>query len=87
MERRGGLRPRLNCSLGTKTSSDGQQKGDDDVVKPKGSNPFGEARPREELEREGANSRHQRVGLRMLEGNPLYWNLPGIAASCLFWGS
>ncbi|GAA0159071.1 translation initiation factor [Lithospermum erythrorhizon] len=47
-----GARPRLNLQPRTKPLGDGQQKGDDDVVKPKGSNPFGEARPREEVLKE-----------------------------------
>ncbi|GAA0172241.1 translation initiation factor [Lithospermum erythrorhizon] len=46
-------RPRLNLQPRTKPLEDGQQKGNgDDVVKPKGSNPFWEARPREEALKE-----------------------------------
>lgn len=42
-------RPRLNLQPRTKPVSDGPQQVPEVVAKPKGSNPFGEARPREEV--------------------------------------
>ncbi|KAL6963742.1 hypothetical protein U1Q18_034747 [Sarracenia purpurea var. burkii] len=48
----GGGRPRLNLQPRKLPVSDGQQNGSATPAKPKGSNPFGEARPREEVLKE-----------------------------------
>ncbi|CAK9153654.1 unnamed protein product [Ilex paraguariensis] len=48
----GGTRPRLNLQPRSLPVGDGQQIGTESVMKPKGSNPFGDARPREEVLKE-----------------------------------
>lgn len=48
----GGGRPKLNLQPRTLPLSEGQQNSNEPVAKPKGSNPFGAARPREEVLKE-----------------------------------
>lgn len=47
-----GGRPRLNLQPRTLPLGDGQQQNNESLVKPKGTSPFGEARPREEVLKE-----------------------------------
>ncbi|CAK9148506.1 unnamed protein product [Ilex paraguariensis] len=48
----GGTRPRLNLQPRSLPVGEGQQNGTGSVVKPKGSSPFGDAKPREEVLKE-----------------------------------